>query len=52
VAIDGGKALAEGLKDSGVLIELNIADNDLTNYGRDISGIIALAGAIPDMRAL
>jgi Ran GTPase-activating protein (RanGAP) involved in mRNA processing and transport len=49
---DGGKALAEGLKGNNVITELNIADNDLTNYGKDISGIIALADAFTDMGAL
>jgi Ran GTPase-activating protein (RanGAP) involved in mRNA processing and transport len=49
---DGGKALAAGLKGNQVITELNIADNDLTNYGKDVSGLIALAGVIPDMGGL
>jgi hypothetical protein len=49
---DGGKALAEGLKGNQVITELNISDNDLGNGGFDMSGIIALAGVIPDMGAL
>jgi hypothetical protein len=51
----GGKALADGLKGNNVITELNIADNSLgiNNSGwSDMSGIIALANAIPDMRAL
>jgi hypothetical protein len=49
---DGGKALAAGLKGNQVITELNIADNELTNYGKDMSGLIALVDVIPDMRAL
>jgi hypothetical protein len=50
---EGGRALAELLKDNQVVTELNIADNDLClNRGPDMSGIIALADVIPDMRAL
>jgi hypothetical protein len=48
----GGKALAEGLKGNQVITELNIADNNLANSGYDMSGVIALADAIPDMGAL
>ena len=50
--VDGGKALAEGLKGNNLITELNIADNNLTYYGRDMSGIIILADAIKDMGAL
>ena len=46
---DGGKALADTLKGNQVITELNIADNNLTYYGTDMSGVIALANAIPDM---
>jgi hypothetical protein len=52
---DGGKALAEGLKGNQVIQELNIATNYLgmTSSGdTDMSGVIALADAIPDSRAL
>jgi Ran GTPase-activating protein (RanGAP) involved in mRNA processing and transport len=49
---EGGKALAEGLKGNHVITELNIADNDLACYNGNTSGAIALADAIPDMRAL
>ena len=51
----GGKALAEGLKGNQVITELDISNNSLcwTNgVGADMSGVIALADAIPDMRAL
>jgi hypothetical protein len=52
---DGAKALAEGLKGNTVITELNISSNHLgmdSNYIQDLSGVIALADAIPDMRAL
>ena len=52
---DGGKALAEGLKGNTVITELDISSNALgkNSYGEtDMSGVIALADAIPDMRAL
>jgi hypothetical protein len=42
---EGGKALADGLKDNSAITELNIADNDL-------SGVIALANSAKDMGAL
>jgi hypothetical protein len=35
-----------------VITELNIADNNLANSGTDMSGVIALADAIPDMGAM
>jgi Ran GTPase-activating protein (RanGAP) involved in mRNA processing and transport len=50
--VDGGKALAEGLKGNNVITELNIADNNLTDYGLDMSGIIILADVIKDMGAM
>jgi Ran GTPase-activating protein (RanGAP) involved in mRNA processing and transport len=52
---DGGKALAEGLKGNSVITELDIPSNYLgvdSDYEPDMSGVIALADAIPDMRAL
>jgi hypothetical protein len=52
LGVDGGKALAEGLKGNNAITELNIADNDLTYYGEDISGIIILADVIKDMGAM
>ena len=48
----GGKALAEGLRGNSVIEELNLADNKLTDYGDDMSGVVAIADAIPDMRAM
>jgi hypothetical protein len=50
----GGKALAEGLKGNQVITELNIANNSLGygDFGSDMSGVIALADAIPDMGAM
>jgi hypothetical protein len=48
----GCKALAEGLKDNHVITELSIADCNLSSGGSDMSGVIALASAIPDMGAL
>jgi Ran GTPase-activating protein (RanGAP) involved in mRNA processing and transport len=52
LGVDGGKALAEGLKGNQVITELNIADNNLADYARDMSGVVALADVIPDMGAL
>jgi Ran GTPase-activating protein (RanGAP) involved in mRNA processing and transport len=51
----GGEALAEGLKGNQVITELDISSNNLglnSDYDTDTSGIIALADAIPDMRAM
>jgi hypothetical protein len=48
---DGGKALAEGLKGNTVITELDISSNVL-GRDEDMSGVIALADAIPDMGAL
>jgi hypothetical protein len=51
----GGKALAAVLKGNQVITELNICDNKLgyNSAGNgDTSGVIAIADAIPDMRAL
>jgi hypothetical protein len=55
LAAEGGKALAAGLKGNQVITELNISDNYLSlnsDNSADTSGIIAIADAIPDMRAL
>jgi hypothetical protein len=57
---EGGKALAVGLKGNQVVTELNVAGNRLGQrysvsiggYVTDMSGVTALADAIPDMRAL
>ena len=51
----GGKALAEGLKGNQVITELNISNSLLgwtDGVGPDMSGVIALAGVIPDMGAM
>jgi hypothetical protein len=51
----GGKALTKGLKGNTVITELDISSNYLgldSDYEPDMSGVIALADAIPDMRAL
>jgi hypothetical protein len=55
IRAEGGKALAAGLKGNQVIIELNIADNQLSwdaAVDNDMSGIIALANVIPGMWAL
>jgi hypothetical protein len=52
LGVDGGKALAEGLKGNNAITKLNIADNNLTDYGQEMSGIIILADVIKDMRAM
>ena len=52
---DGGKALAKGLKGNTGITELDISSNYLgvaSNYEPDMSGVIALADAIPDMGAM
>ena len=49
---EGAKALAEGLKNDKTMRELNIADNNITDYGRDMSGVIAIGDAIPTMGAM
>jgi hypothetical protein len=55
--VDGGKALAAGIKGNQVITELNIAGNALGTeseypHNSDMSGVTALADAIPDMGAL
>jgi Ran GTPase-activating protein (RanGAP) involved in mRNA processing and transport len=52
LGVDGGTALAECLKGNSVLIELNIANNNLVDYGQDMSGVIAIANVIKDMGAM
>jgi Ran GTPase-activating protein (RanGAP) involved in mRNA processing and transport len=55
IQAEGGKALAEGLKGNQVITELNISSNRLGQNMQlctDTSGIIALAGVIPDIIAL
>jgi hypothetical protein len=53
--VDGGKALAEGLKGNQVITELNIANNNFSKNEKwedDMSGIVALADVIKDMGAM
>jgi hypothetical protein len=55
IRAEGGKALAVGLKGNQVIIEFNIANNELrwdANVDDDMSGIIALADVIRDNGAL
>jgi hypothetical protein len=54
---EGSKALAEALNGNQVMTELNIGSNKLTEdeygiIGGDMSGVIALANAIPGMGAM
>jgi Leucine-rich repeat (LRR) protein len=53
---EGGKVLAAGLKGNQVITELNISDNELgmksDGISAEMSGIIAIADAIPDMGAM
>ena len=52
---EGGKILAEALKDNNVMTELNISDNELAedeDEETDMSGVIAISDAIPTMGAL
>jgi hypothetical protein len=52
---DGGKALAEGLKGNTVITALDISSNALgagSDCEPDMSGVIALAYAVPDMGAI
>jgi Ran GTPase-activating protein (RanGAP) involved in mRNA processing and transport len=55
IGVEGGKALAVGLKGNQVIIELNIADTWLgwdADARNDMSGVIALANVIPDLGAM
>ena len=48
-------ALAEGLKGNAVITELDISSNELgvdSEFEPNMSGVIALANAIPNMGAL
>jgi Ran GTPase-activating protein (RanGAP) involved in mRNA processing and transport len=47
---EGTKLLAEALKGNQIMTELNLSSNCMTGGG--MSGVVALADAIPDMRAL
>jgi hypothetical protein len=54
----GAKALGEGLKGNQVITELDLAGNEMGKESgawgakSDMCGVIALASALPDMRAL
>ena len=54
--MEGGKALAEGLKGNTIMTELNLAANGLAvkadRSDHDMAGVIAIAEAIPTMGAL
>jgi hypothetical protein len=55
IRAQGGKALATALKGNQVMTELNISENELGWKGfrdPDMSGVIALVDAIPDMGAI
>jgi hypothetical protein len=55
IRADGGKALVEALKGNQVITTLIIAKNNLSydsNGKSDMSGVAALADAIPGMGAL
>jgi Ran GTPase-activating protein (RanGAP) involved in mRNA processing and transport len=55
IKADGGKALVEALKGNQVITTLSIAKNNLSvnsSGDNDMSGVVALADAIPGMRAL
>jgi Ran GTPase-activating protein (RanGAP) involved in mRNA processing and transport len=47
---EGTKLLVDALKGNQIMMELNISSNYMTSGG--MAGVVALAGAIPDMRAL
>ena len=52
IAVDmsGVSAIANVIPTIGALTSLNVSDNNLANYGRDMSGIKALAAAIPECK--
>jgi Leucine-rich repeat (LRR) protein len=58
ILAEGGKALAEALKGNQTITELSAAGNRLAqrvsfgSYDTDMSGVTALADAIPDMGAI
>ncbi len=52
---EGGKALADALKDNKIVKELKIASNNLvydSNNNPDMSGVIAISDTIPTMGAM
>jgi len=55
IGAEGGQFLAAALKGNQVMMELNISSNYLaedSNENPDMSGVVAIADAIPDMGAL
>jgi hypothetical protein len=57
IRAEGGKVLGEALKGNHVLTAINISSNNLDykaegSWIGDMSGIVAIADAIPDMGAL
>jgi hypothetical protein len=53
--VEGTKLLAQALKENQVITNLDISSNGMTYDGNeygDISGVVVLADAIPDMGAL
>ena len=43
---EGAKALAPAIRATASLTSINLSDNNLTNYGRDMTGIKAIADAL------
>jgi hypothetical protein len=52
IKAEGGKALAVGLRGNQVMTELNIDSNNLSSYGKDMSGVTAVANTISGMGTL
>jgi Ran GTPase-activating protein (RanGAP) involved in mRNA processing and transport len=50
--VAGTKLLAQALKENQIITNLNISSNNMTYDHGDMSGVVALADAIPDMGAL
>ena len=44
---ESARIFSQDISDNGALASLNLANNDLTDDGDDMSGIVALAGALP-----
>ena len=45
-----GVLVANEIKNNGALTRLNVSDNNLANHGGDMSGVEALAAAIPECK--
>ena len=43
---EAARIFSQDIQDNGALASLNLANNNLTNYGEDMSGITALAEAL------